>query len=147
MNTRKKIKEIIFFNSCTSSQKKIMSYFYLQAGNWLLSIAVMVTTPVCANRLPYWLGISENSSHWLLFWSKVAVWHCASVKQTNWQFFKLDTETMVEGEQPAVLHWYLILMDIDNISDRTSWETDCVIMVNRNNSFMVVMLRKYLNWK
>jgi hypothetical protein len=54
---------------------------------------------------------------------------------------------MVEGEQPAVLHWYLILMDIDNISDRTSWETDCVIMVNRNNSFMVVMLRKYLNWK
>jgi hypothetical protein len=128
-----------------NARKEMMLCFYLRADNCLLSIAVMVTTPVCADRVPYWLGMSENNSHWLLFWSKVTVRHCASFIQASWQFLKLDTKTRVEGEQPELLHWYLILVVIDKVSDRMSWETDCVIMVNRNNNFMFVMSRKNSN--
>ncbi len=39
----------IHFNSRTCSQK-FMSFFYLRADNRLSSMAVIVTTPVCANN-------------------------------------------------------------------------------------------------
>lgn len=123
-----------------SSPWKHFCWFYLRADSFLLSIAVMVMTSVCAIILPYWLGISGKSSHCLLDSLNVTVRQLASDKQAIWQSIKFDAKTLAEDEQPGSIHSYLISVVLDKNIVLIFCEFDCAIIVRRSNTSMRVIL-------
>lgn len=139
IKVEKILKRTTFFWVKISSWSN-MYWSYLRADSFLSSMAIMVATPICATILPYWLGISENSSHCLLNWSNVTVRQLASDKQAIWQRIKFDAKSMVEGEQLESIHSYLVSLILDKSSVLISCEIECAILVKRSNKIVRVML-------
>lgn len=109
--------------------KSLEDDHYLRADDRLSSIASIVTMPTSGIRSPYWLGISENKEHWQLDGSNVTVRHCEFFKQAIWQLNRFAAVTVLDDEQPALLHRYFVLAIFNRDSDLMSWHVACVIRI------------------
>lgn len=107
-------------------------------------MAVKVTASICAVKLPYWLGISLNSSQWLFIWTNDMVRHSILVKQANWQSVNFDAKMIVENEQPGLVHWYRTPFIRESNNVWIFCESDCAMMIisSRSKTNKVFMLSK-----
>jgi hypothetical protein len=144
LSIRENIQNDNFFFWWKNSSWKSLRYSYLQVNSSLLSMAVIVVTPACANIFPRWLGLSEKTWQLLFDGSNVIVRQFGSAKQVIWQDPKSDTETLVEDEQAEATHWYLASSILYNSNVRVSCEVDGAITMNRNKRpLYTIMLSDY----